>query len=946
MKTITGSTRGGQLRLPRQRGEVIHRGEPLEFRWNGRSIPALRGDTIASALLASGERTLARSFKYHRPRSVLTADFHDPNCMFEVDGEPNVRGAHRRVEPGMAVRSQNAWPSLDHDVKRVNALLKPFLPPGFYYKTFKQPRAFQGLYRRTLRRFSAGGDLSTAPVGEYFDKRFLFHDVIVAGGGPAGMGAALAAAEGGARVLVVEEEHELGGHLRYGGPSELALLAELRAGVQAAETIEVLTDAAVVGRYDHNWIAVLQRGAGAARERLLKGRPGVLVVASGLIERPYVFSGNDLPGVMLSRAARRLVNLYAVQPGQRAVVFSANSSGDAAATDLERAGVDVEWVNARDGHDLTVARGRGGVQEVHLADGRRLHADLLVTAAGWTAPTSLLNMAGSRPIYEPRAARFLPGALPPDVMATGQLVGDADAGGLVEHGRAIGFEATRRARGTLAHWRSSATEAAQTPSLSVDDHPELFGTAADGFLDYSEDVTAGDIASAADEGYSSIELVKRYTTATMGPVQGKLSSVNLVSVLADATGKTIEETGTTTWRPPYVPVTLGALAGRKFAPLRRTPMHDWHGGHGARWMTAGSWLRPESYGDPHDEVRNVRESVGVIDVSTLGKIDLRGPDVPQLLEFLYVNKWSKLGVGRVRYGAMCAEDGVVLDDGVTGRLSNQHYFMSTTSGGSDRVFRWIQDWLQTGNTGWRVKVTNLTDAYASMNVAGPRSREVLAAIIDDVDLAGESFPYMHVRQASIAGVGGCFMWRIGFTGELSYELHVPAGYGMHVWDAVMRAGGRFGIRPFGVEAQRTMRIEKGHGVVGQDTDAVTGPFGAGMGWAVKLEKSDFAGRPELAWQNAHPDEVARRLVGLKLADSSIVPDESCQLLHQGRLVGRITSCRWSPTLERAVALALVAVDCAEANSWLEVRLTDGRTVPAAVTEQLAQVDPEGARLRG
>ncbi len=475
-------------------------------------------------------------------------------------------------------------------------------------------------------------------------------------------------------------------------------------------------------------------------------------------------------------------------------------------------------------------------------------------------------------------------------------------------------------------------------------HPALFRASTHGMVDFSEDVSSSDIATAAREGYDSAELVKRYTTATMGPAQGKLELVNTVAVLAEATGSTIAATGTTVWRPMYVPVTLGALAGRIFEPVRRSPMQPSHDRLGARPLVAGQWIRPDHYGDPAAEVRAVRERDGIIDVTPIGKLDLRGPDVAKLLNLLYINKWSKLGVGRVRYGVMCAEDGVVLDDGVTGRLGEDHYLMSTTSSGAASVWEWVENWLQTEHPGWQVHVTPVTTAYASINVAGPRSRELVGRLVEGVDLSEDAFGYMNVRTGRIAGVDDCVLWRIGFTGELSYELHVPAGYGLHVWEALLEHGRDLGVSPFGVEAQRILRLEKGHLIVGQDTDGLTKAYSAGLDWAIKLDKDDFAGRTELVWQQA--DGAGPRLVGVQPVDGSVVPPEASQIVGEGsRILGRITSSRMSPTLGRSICLAQVDAAFAAPGTQLTVYLPDGRRIAARVTDQLAHVDPEGARQR-
>ena len=941
-------------RLPEQPGEVIDRAAPRQFSWNGTPVSGFAGDTIASALAASGVSIFSRSFKYHRPRGILTADQHDPNLFVQVGDEPNVRAGHRPAEEGMAVSAQNAWPSLRYDARAVNGVVGRFLTPGFYYKTFMAPRPVKPLYQKVLRRFSAGGTVGDGDTATPAEKRFAHPDVLVAGGGPAGMAAAVAAAEAGARVMLVDEHRELGGHLRYRGPSVAEPLAELRDAVAAAESIEVMTDTVVTGRYDHNWVALVQRSGGV--ERLVKARAKCLVVAAGKIERPYVFAGNDLPGVMLSGAALRLINLWGVAPGTRAVVVTANEQGDVAAGQLETAGIDIAGVVdlRRSGQRLVSASGRGQVAKVNVGNGRPLEADLLVTAVGWTTPTSLLNMAGDRPVYEPRAARFLPGDLPYDVMAAGEIMGDGSLDEIAHHAAAVGAEAGRRALWTAFDWARSTPRAALRPAPSDEpiaipplppaDHPELFTGPTDGFVDFSEDVRGKDLALAAAEGYDSIELSKRYTTATMGPIQGKLELVNSVAVHAEATGSTIAETGTTTWRPPFAPIALGALAGADHDPVRRSPLHDWHVEHGAAPLVAGQWIRPDHYGDAAAEVRNTRHNVGIIDVSPLGKIDLRGTDVPKLLEFVYINRWSKLGVGRVRYGAMTTEDGVVFDDGVTARLAEDRYYMTTTSSGAGRVWHWLDEWMQTSVPTWDVRMTAVSDGYAAMNVAGPESRRLLERVVDDVELSRDAFGYMEARTGTVAGIADCILLRIGFTGELSYELHVPSGFGLHVWESVMEAGTDLGIAPFGVEAQRIMRLEKGHLIVGQDTDGLTQAHAAALGWAVKTDKPDCVGRPELIWEGeSGPD---RLLVGVQPTDPQLVPAESSQIVDGDRIVGRITSSRMSPTLGRGICLAMVDASLAEAGTSLVIHLPDGTSATCHVMDHHAHFDPEGVRLRG
>ena len=943
-------------RLSPQPGEVIDRSAVLRFRWNKKRFKGFQGDTIASALAAAGVFVFSRSMKYHRPRGILTADYWDPNLMVQVGDDPNVRAGHRQLEAGMRVNAQNVWPSLRFDLKAANSLAGRFLTAGFYYKTFMRPRSLWPTYERVLATFAPGGRVDLGTPHQYHDKRYTHPDVVVAGAGPAGIAAALAAAQTGAHVVLVENEVAVGGHLRYSNDAaDQAALAELRAEL-AASDVEVLTDSTVTGRYEDNWLGIVQRSHRIAVERLIKARAKTLVVAAGLIERPYVFAGNDRPGVMTASAVRRLVNLYGVKPGEQAVIFSANPEGDAAVADLERAGAQVVVINARRGEPVTRTEGRSTAVEAVVVGGRRIEADLLVTSVGWTAPTSLLNMAGDRPVYDPAAARFFPADPPGNVLATGGLCGDGSLDELRAHGAATGRLAAERAAAVAHRYQALTTRArpvtSPEPAWAADEreplgrhrHPELYRSTTHGIVDFSEDVSSKDLAAAAREGYDSVELLKRYTTATMGPSQGKLSTVNTVAVLAEARSETIAEVGTTVWRPPYAPVTLGALAGRIFEPVRVSPIQPWHDANGVHTILAGQWIRPDHYGDPAAEVRNVRTNVGLIDVTPLGKLDLRGPDVPKLLNLLYTNKWSKLPIGKVRYGMMCAEDGVVFDDGVCARLGEDHYLMTTTSSGATSVWEWAENWLQTEHPDWQVHVRPVTTAYASINVAGPKSRSLVGRVVDDVDLAPESFRYMEVRTGTVAGVPECILWRIGFTGELSYELHVHAGHGRWVWEQLIKAGADLSVGTFGLEAQRIMRLEKGHFIVGQDTDGLTKGPSTGLEALIKLDKDDFAGKPELAWAAS---QSLPRIVALQPDEPRIVPDEASQIVRgeSNEILGRITSSRMSPTLGRSICLAQVEPELAKGGTKLTVLLGSGERIKATVLDHHAHLDPDGERLR-
>lgn len=930
-------------RIASKPGEIIDRNKLISFSWAGKNYTGFAGDTIVSALCASGVDIFSRSFKYKRPRGVLTASFHDPNCTVQVDDEPNVRGAHRALQSGMTISPENVWPTLGLDFRSANQIISRFLSAGFYYKTFMKPQGLWPMYQKVLGRFSAGGVTSPSAKHGYFDKRYIHVDVCVAGGGPAGMAAAISAAKLGATVLLVEEEYHLGGHLRYGSDADLKIVGRLCREIATLNNIEVMTNSAVTGRYDMNWLGVIQRQPDISvngypiHERLCKVRAHTLIVAAGLIERPYVFAGNDLAGIMLSTGVRRLINLHAVLPGKSAVVFSANSDGDLCAADLANSGAKVTVVDPRKGENIVRALGGKHVKKVELGDCTVLDCDLLVTAVGWTANVPLLNMAGDRPNYDKNAARFFPtNQLPENVLVAGGLVGNGSTQELIANGSCIGINAA--ARGGFG-------QSISVPSLKREFHLELYRSTTHGYVDFSEDVSSKDLFTAKQEGYDSIELVKRYTTVTMGPTQGKLESVNAVAVMAEAHGESdLNVIGTTVWRPPYVPITLGALGGRGFENTRLSPMQPWHEAHHARPLIAGDWIRPEHYGDPIDEVNNVRTNVGLIDVTPLGKLDLRGRDVAKLLNLLYVNKFLKLEVGAVRYGVMCAEDGVVMDDGVTGRLGENHYILTTTTSGAATVWEWAENWLQTEHPEWQVHITPVTAAFASINVAGPNSRELLSRIVDDVDFSNFAFPYMNVRQGNVSGIPNCFMWRIGFTGELSYEIHIPASYGLHVWETLIEQGKDLGVGPFGIEAQRIMRLEKGHFIVGQDTDGLTLGFGADLGWCIKLDKDDFVGKPELKWQSSRSNY--QRIVGLQPVDPSIVPAEASQLVEgKNTIVGRVTSSRFSPTLKRSICLGYLEPRLAVSGTVVTCQLPDRSRIQLKVIEGLTHFDPDGLRMK-
>lgn len=956
-------------RLGESPSQVIDRTKTLTFTWQGKQVTAYEGDTIASALAAAGVETFSRSFKYHRRRGLLCVSGDCPNCLVRADDEPNVRACRTKVKDGMRVKPQNVWPSLDADIMTATQLVGRFLPPGFYYKTFMRPKALWPLYEDVLRHAAGLGEVDPeAPPGT-FDKIYKHAGIAVIGGGPAGMRAALAAADTGARVLLLEEHEALGGHLRYsketveGRPAYEAAQA-LAAEVSAHPKIEVMLNTLALGAYDHGWIGAVQGN------RLVKVRAASMVVAAGAYEQPLVFKNNDLPGIMLGSGVARLLHLWGVIPGRCAVVVSSNPRGLRVALDLVEAGVEVAavaemranpethpvgalrqyGVEVLTGASVLKADGGDRVESVTLSlpDGSKheIDCDLLVLSTGFFPANGLLNHAGAKPVWDTAINEFSPGPLRDGLYAAGEVTGTHTLGEIEAEGRLAGWQAARAAGYSTADIDALAAEvkAAKGRRTAWTPVQTLAPESKKDFVCFCEDVTQDDVRHTIEEGYDSIELLKRYSALSMGPCQGRMCNMAAMRLCAHHNHQPIAETGTTTSRPPIRPVTMGALGGRLLEPVRYTPLHQWHVDHGAKMMNAEQWKRPEHYGDPVAEVRAVREAVGLIDVSTLGKMLIHGTQVPDLLERVYTNQWRKLEVGRVRYGVMANDEGVVMDDGVTARLADDQYYMTTTSSGAGAIFEWMEWWLQSG---WEydLRLINATELHAAMNLAGTRSRDVLEKVCTDIDLSNEAFPYMGVREATVAGAPAILM-RIGFTGELSYEIHVPSGYGLHVWQALMDAGADAGIRPFGVEAQRVLRLEKAHIIIGQDTDGLTNPFEAGMAWAVKTAKPDFLGRRALVM--ADEEGLTKRLAGFTMPDGTL-PEEGNQIVRRGdgptglEMIGRITSVRHSPTLNKVIGLCWLPVEMAVPGTDFTVRVR-GKLLTGRVTE-IPFYDPDEVRLR-
>jgi sarcosine oxidase subunit alpha len=999
----------GDRRQPHrlERGGRIDRRRPVGFTFDGAHYEGYAGDTLAAALLANGVPLVARSFKYHRPRGVFAAGAEEPNALVQLGRaertEPNARATEIELFEGLSASSQNCWPSVRFDLWALNDLLGPLFPAGFYYKTFMWPQSWwRSVYERLIRRAAGLGKAPTEHDPDRYEHMHAHCDVFVVGAGPAGLMAALAAGRGGARVILADEQAEVGGSLLaepidHPGTAWLHTIVE---GLEACPELRVLTRTTAFGYYDHNFLGLLERvtdhlPANAAphlpRQRLWKVRARQVVLATGALERPLVFAENDRPGIMLAGAARTYVNRYAVRPGRRAVVLTNNDSAYRTALDLLRAGIEVTVVDLRAepdgglpaearaagvrvhaGHAITGTRGRrrlAAVEVRRISDGgervagpaQTIPCDLACVSGGWSPTIHLQSQSRAAPRYDEERGIFLPGPPCQAERSAGACNGAFSLRACLEEGALAGAEAAAAAGfkaepPELPDLHETEEAPARITWLVPSGRPVRRSKM---FVDLQNDVTAGDIHLALGEGYRSIEHVKRYTTTGMGTDQGKTANVNALGIVAGRTGQAVAELGVTTFRPPYTAVTFGAVAGRNcgamFDPVRHTPMQAWHEAHGAVFEDVGQWKRPWYYPRAGEdiaaavarEVKAVREGLGILDASTLGKIELQGPGAAELLNRVYTNAWGKLAIGRCRYGLMLGEDGMVFDDGVTARLAEHHYLMSTTSGGAARVLAWLEEWLQAEWPELEVYCTSVTEQWATIALSGPDSRKLLAELAPDIDLAAEAFLHMSMRAGRVRGVPAR-VFRISFTGELGFEIQVPASYGLPVWEACIEAGAKYAITPYGTEAMHVLRAEKGYIIAGQDADGTATPQDLGMGWIVAGAKPDFVGKRSLA--RADVQKTGRKqLVGLLPDLASEVLEEGAQLVADPHetipmtMLGHVTSSYMSPNLGRAFALAMIKDGQARLGQKLYVPMID-RTVAVTVTDPVF-LDPEGARLR-
>ncbi|WP_417531426.1 sarcosine oxidase subunit alpha [Marinobacter lipolyticus] len=994
-------------------GGRIDRSKHLTFEFNGQRYKGFSGDTLASALLANGVDVIGRSFKYSRPRGIVAAGAEEPNAVFQLGATeatqvPNVRATQQELFDGLVSQPTSGWPNLKFDFLGVfGSILGRMLPPGFYYKTFMFPQAAWETYEKYIRKAAGLGRSPRDPDVDTYDHLNQHADVLIVGAGPAGLSAALSAARSGARVILADEQAEMGGSLLDGRDT----LDGKPAGDWVRDTLEelsgydnvlLLARATVNGYHDHNFLTIHERRtdhlgdrapANRSRQRLHRVRAKWVVLATGAHERPLVYGNNDLPGCMLASAVSTYINRYAVAPGRRLVLMTSNDNAYRAAFDWQDAGREVvaivdtrayadgAWQDEANRRGIKILKGQavidaqgktrvtGAVVAGLSTDGTKLTSkgellscDTLASSGGWSPAVHLSCHTGSRPVWDDEVIGFVPGKTVQKQLTAGAVTGCFALADCLANGARIGAEAATKA--------GFEAEPAATPSVRT--RPEtrpmaLFcvphhkpnSRAPKQFVDFQTDVTAAGIELATREGFESIEHVKRYTAMGFGTDQGKLGNINGMAVAARSLNQSIPETGTTIFRPNYTPVTFGAIAGRHcndlFEPKRYSAMHQWHIEHGALFEDVGQWKRPWYFPKPNETMQQAldreclatRNSVGILDASTLGKIDIQGKDAREFLGRVYTNAWAKLAVGKCRYGLMCKEDGMVFDDGVTSCLAEDHFLMTTTTGGAAGVLEWLEFYHQTEWPELEVYMNTVTDHWATMTIAGPNARKLLSELTDDIDLDKDSFKFMDWRQGTVAGVPAR-VFRISFTGELSYEINVQANYGLHVWEKLFEHGAKYDLTPYGTETMHILRAEKGFIIAGQDTDGSVHPYDLGMSWAVKEDKPfSFIGKRGMKREDC-VRENRKQLVGLKTKDPSIVLPEGAQAVDNPNhpkpvpMLGHVTSSYFSANLGHSIAMGVIKNGHKRMGDTVYYPLVDGRVVEAEICSTIF-LDPKGER---
>lgn len=988
------------------KGGRIDRSKPLHFRFDGRKLEGFSGDTLASALLANGISIVGRSFKLHRPRGIVGSGAEEPNAIMQIGKGaktlPNLRATQVELYDGLIAETTKGFPSVNFDISAINDVFARVLGAGFYYKTFMRPQALWHLYEKLIRRSAGFGKAPSAADPDSYEHRNTHCDVLVAGAGPAGLMAALTAGRAGARVIVADEQNELGGHLLSsnvsldGKPASNWLHQTLTA-LAGMDNVTVLPRSTVFGYYDHNFLAIAERCTDhlkepdrqGARQRLWRVRAKQVVLAQGAFERPLVFCNNDRPGVMMASAVSTYLHRYAVCPGQRVVVFTNNDSAYQTAIDLAQAGATVVAIvdsrSAGATSELAVAAGIPVLARHVIVDvlGRRcatgvrigkwsgdpkmtvegtisIRCDLVAMSGGWNPAVHLHSQAGGKNAWSDELHCFVPGKPAQANQSAGSGNGKWLLSDCLREGLAAGNEAASR-----CGYVPTAVAVPRTDDNAKSLIEPLWRVPAEKdpdrcpkqFIDFQNDTSVADVRLAVREGYRNVEHVKRYTALGFGTDQGKLGNINGMAVLAECLGKSIPEVGTTTYRPAYTPVTFGTLAGENvgglFEPIRTTAIHDWHEAQAAPFEVVGQWHRPWYFPidgeDLHAAVAReclaTRRSLGIMDASTLGKIDVCGPDAVEFLERVYTHNIGKMKVGRCAYGVLLGEDGMLMDDGVMARLGEQHFYLTTTTGGAAKVLGWLESWLQTEWPELEVYLTSLTDHFSTIAVVGPNSRRLLQKVGCNIDLDKESFPFMRVKDAELAGMP-VQLFRVSFSGELAFEVNINSNNALQMWKTLMDAGSEFDITPYGTETMHVLRAEKGFVIIGQDTDGSVTPVDAGMNWLLSKEK-DFLGRRSLSRPDCLRDD-RKQLVGLLSVDGKTVLPEGAQLVNDPTLpkpvpmCGHVSSSYYSAWLGHPIALALVDGGRSRKGETLHAVLGEGSTTAVRITSPIFY-DPKSER---
>lgn len=942
------------------------------FKFNGNKYFGFKGDTLASALLANNIHLVGRSFKYHRPRGIMTAGSEEPNAIVQINDntaftEPNVRATEIEIYEGLEATSQNCWPSVNFDIGGINNFLSPILPAGFYYKTFMWPASFWLKYEYFIRRSAGLGKSPKFPDPDIYEHKYIHCDVLVVGGGISGIMAAKISAKRGLKTLLVDENPNIGGstifqnskYYKINNLTSSSWLENEIKEINKLENLTIKTRTSIAAFHGYNFLLARENltdhlsaneKKNKVRQRLLKIRAKKVITATGSLERPLVFNNNDRPGIMLSSAIKKYADFFGVACGEQNVLFTNNDTAYETAISLDQKGIkvnaiidirensnselskEVEAIGIKIYRSSTVVDTYGykRIKKISVmqlsTDGQSvkgqkifINCDCLGIAGGWTPAVHLFTQSGGKLYFNEEDQIFLPKIYPSKQISIGSCNGDFELDKIINNTLKILKEFLEIDETEYDNIDVSGTRNLNKRNIWLLPSDKILGKTKP-FVDYQNDATAKDIKLALREGFRSIEHVKRYTTTGMGTDQGKLGNMHALGIIADTAGVKMSELGTTTFRPPYTPLSFGTIVGRNvgefFDIFRKTPMNDWHVKNKSKFENVGQWKRawyyPNGNESMHEAVQReskaARESAGILDASTLGKIDIQGTDASEFLNRLYTNSWTKLDIGKCRYGLMLNEDGMVYDDGVTTRLDKNHFIMTTTTGGAANVLAKLEDYLQTEWPELDVYLTSVTDHYATISVCGPNSKKIVSKVIPNLDLSEDNLPHMSFKNTTIDNIK-CRVMRISFTGEQSYEINIQANYGISLWEKIMESGKEFNITPYGTETMHLLRAEKGFIIVGQDTDATLTPIDLQMDWIVGKKKYDFIGKRSLYRSDTIRDD-RKQLVGLLTDDPKEVLEEGAQIVANLNkkpieMLGHVTSSYYSPNLNKSIALAVV-----------------------------------------